>query len=273
MRDAWYLGAVALIAAACGGSAGDAPPDATLRIVARDFAFEAPDTLPAGPARLTFINEGREYHHAQLLRVAADIPFAAIPDSLPASGALPAWLIPVGGAEGADSLARPVTVLLSLTPGRYFLICRITTAAGEVHYALCMHRPLVVVDGGARGVRSPADTAIVARDYAFAAPDTLVEGPWRIRIRNEGPQEHHAAVARLAAGHTLNDVVMQPAGASPVFEVLGGTAGLAVGEENVLELDLPPGQYVYMCFVFDLASKREHYQMGMARLLTVVPRK
>lgn len=272
MSDSRYLAAVALIAAACGGSARDAPPEATLRIVARDFAFEAPDTLPAGPARLTFINEGREYHHAQLVRVAADIPFAAIPDSLPASGALPSWLIPVGGAEGADSLARPVTVLLSLSPGRYFLICRITNAFGVEHYALGMHRPLVVVDGDARDVRSAADTAVAASDYAFAAPDKLVEGTWRFRIRNEGPQEHHAAIARLAEGRGLNDVVNAPAGISTVFEVLGGTAGLAVGEENVLELALSAGQYVYMCFVMDSASKREHYQMGMAKVLTVVPR-
>lgn len=93
----------------------------------------------------------------------------------------------------------------------------------------------------------------------------------RLRARNEGSHEHHVSVARLTEGRSLNDVIHEPAGALPVFDVLGGTAGLASGEENVLQLTLSPGQYVYMCFVVDQASRREHYQMGMVRALTVVP--
>ena len=263
---------VAVASAACASKDSGVATEAPLRIVAREFAFDAPDTVPAGPVRLTFVNEGSSYHHVQLVRITADVPFSAIPDSLRRSLELPSWLLPVGGAEGADSLPRPVTVSLSLAPGRYFLICRITTPQGEAHHDLGMTRALVVTDGVANGQPVRADTSVIVRDYSVVAADTLTEGTWRFRVRSEGPHEHNVAVARLADGRTLQDVIDQPAGVSAVFEVLGGTAGLGPGQENVLELALVPGRYVYMCFVMDPASKREHYQMGMARELTVVSR-
>jgi hypothetical protein len=271
-----YLGMLFLAAGST--AAGCGRPGTALRstepllVVARDFAFDAPDTIAAGILRLTFHNEGPSYHHVQILRLLKAIPDSLLADSLPPSGILPDWLLPVGGAEGADSIAREVTVELKLSPGHYVLVCRITTPTDQVHYALGMLRSLVVVGSNVR-VDAPlvADRAIHLANYSIRAPDTLRTGTVRFRVSNAGPLEHHVAIARLAAGRSLKDVVNEPPGADPVFQVLGGTAGLAPGQENVLELGLRPGHYVYLCFVPDPATHLDHYQMGMVQSLTVVP--
>ena len=94
------------VAAGCARPAADVAVLGSLRVAARDFAFEAPDTVFAGPVRLTFHNDGPSYHHVQILRLTGDVPYSVIPDSLSPTGELPGWLLPVGGAEGADSIAR-----------------------------------------------------------------------------------------------------------------------------------------------------------------------
>jgi hypothetical protein len=209
----------------------------------------------------------------QVVRIERDIPAMSLLDSLPDNGLLPAWLVPVGGAEGADSIWRPVTVWMNLPPGRYMLLCRITTPDQKPHYTLGMQRALVAV--GSQQVdfaaNNTGDSVLTLSDYSISAPDTLSAGKVLLRVHNAGPSEHNVAVARLRAGKTLSDVVLAPPGMTPVFEVLGGTAGLAPGQENVLEFDLQPGLYVYLCFVLDPRTGKEHYALGMARLLRVIP--
>lgn len=270
----WRVVVVAILAA-CGQLAKDSQGPGSLPrsidVVATEFAFSAPDSVAAGVVRMTFHNRGRDYHHVQVVRAETPLSIAAVLDSLPDSGALPAWLIPVGGVEGADSLARPVTVELSLQAGRHLLICRIITADKKLHYHLGMIRELAVVDDGRRSERDDlsADTTVTLVDFAFRSPDSLAAGVHRFLVRNEGRQEHHLALARIAPGKSLRDVAAVEPGPTDVFHVLGGTAGLARGEENLFEVDLPAGRYVFLCFVPDQASRKDHYQLGMLRELVV----
>src|SRR5215467_5569794 len=44
-------------------------------IMATDFAFEAPDTFPAGLVKLRLMNHGQDVHHAQVLRLNAGVTF------------------------------------------------------------------------------------------------------------------------------------------------------------------------------------------------------
>ena len=68
-------------------------PEAPVTIVARDFAFDAPDTIPAGMTTIHFVNRGPDLHHAMLVRLdgnhtAADFAKAMEADGPPSCRAL-----------------------------------------------------------------------------------------------------------------------------------------------------------------------------------------
>jgi hypothetical protein len=270
-RGALLLAALLVVAFGC----REAPPRNGITlfpVTTRDYAFEAPDSVAAGRVRLVMHNEAPSYHHVQILRIDSALSFDEAVASLPENGNIPAGMTPVGGAEGADSIARDVTVDVPLQPGRYLLICRINAPDGKPHSAHGMVRPFVAVASAAEPDLPTADLTIDMADYAFMGPDTLRAGERRILVVNRGPDEHHLAVARLMPGKTLADAMQDPTpGQAPALMVLGGTAGLAAGERNVVHLTLEPGPYALFCFVSTPNSKQmQHYKIGMVRSLTVI---
>jgi uncharacterized cupredoxin-like copper-binding protein len=57
-------------------------------------------------------------------------------------------------------------------------------------------------------------------------------------------------------------------GPPPVIPA-GGVVGLAPGEENLLTVDLAPGEYALYCFVPDAKDGKEHVEHGMFKQITV----
>jgi len=51
--------------------------------------------------------------------------------------------------------------------------------------------------------------------------------------------------------------------AAPPFEAAGGTAALGAGQTGWMDLNLPAGDYVTLCFVPDPATGKAHAEMGM----------
>jgi hypothetical protein len=218
-------------------------------------------------------NAGPSYHHAQILRLDTDASLHSAVASLPDDGSVPAGMTPVGGAEGADSIALDVTVDVPLQPGRYLLICRINAPDGKPHSAHGMVRPFVVYAAESEpDTTLTPDLTIDLADYAFMGPDTIGAGTRRILVVNRGPDEHHLAVARLTPGNTLADAMKDPTpGQAPALMVIGGTAGLAAGERNTVQLTLEPGPHALFCFVSTPNSRQmQHYKIGMVRSLTVI---
>src|SRR5919205_417196 len=60
------------------------PP--VIDIMASDYAFDAPDTLPAGLVTVRLMNHGQEPHHAQLLRLNDGVSFDDFAAALEAEG-------------------------------------------------------------------------------------------------------------------------------------------------------------------------------------------
>lgn len=77
------IAAGTLIAAACtgtdktpvdsattGASVAAAPiAPAVVTVTAKDYSYEAPDTITAGMTTLRLVNQGKELHHIQLVRL------------------------------------------------------------------------------------------------------------------------------------------------------------------------------------------------------------
>src|SRR5947208_15560245 len=63
--------ASAACAVACGRPALRAAGPSLITITATDYAFGVPDTIPAGLTTFRLVNQGKELHHANLVRLGA----------------------------------------------------------------------------------------------------------------------------------------------------------------------------------------------------------
>jgi len=68
---------------------------------AKEFAFEGPDTIPAGLTMIHLTDAGQQLHHVQLIKLEQGKTFAdyqaAVKDMT--SGPPPAWAVPYGGVN------------------------------------------------------------------------------------------------------------------------------------------------------------------------------
>jgi uncharacterized cupredoxin-like copper-binding protein len=245
-------------------------------VIARDYAFEAPDTILAGRTQLRLVNRGSELHHAYLLRLDSGKGLDDLLASLRSGGPLPAWTHDAGGpnapAPGATSSA-----VLDIAPGTYAIICVIPSADGTPHVMKGMAHTFTVVSGSDSRAATPVvkvgtpDVTVDLSDYTFALTRPLSRGHHVIRVRNTAAQSHEMFVARLAPGKNAGDAlawIESPKGPPPLMP-LGGTVGLAHGASNDIAMDFTPGDYALFCFIPDAKDGKPHVAHGMIKSFTV----
>ena len=276
MRWAALAAVPGLVVAAAFGSAearGAAEPQANVvTVVATDFAFEAPDEIPAGLTTLRLENRGQTLHHVQLVRLDEGKTAGEYLDALRAGGPPPAWAVEVGGPNapdpGADANATSV-----LQPGSYLLLCFVDIPGGVPHIMKGMVRPLKVTGPApAAPVAEPApDVVMKLHDYSFELSKPLAAGTQVIRVENAAQQPHEVELIRLAPEKTAGDLMawMQNMQGPPPASAIGGVAGMASGEHAFFTADLAAGDYVLICFVPDARDGKPHLAHGMVRQITV----
>ncbi|HXY31575.1 MAG TPA: hypothetical protein VEI06_12765 [Gemmatimonadaceae bacterium] len=120
---------------------------------------------------------------------------------------------------------------------------------------------------------TPPVVTVRARDFAFEGPSQIPSGVTTFNLMNEGTTFHHMVIARLDSGKTLADLqqaIIKP-GPPPVwFVAVGGPNATDPKGVSNATLDLPPGNYILLCFV-DVPGGRPHYSRGMISPLTVTP--
>jgi hypothetical protein len=271
------LATALLIAAACATrerpetdtavAADAAPAVSTLNLTASDFAFTAPDTVPAGPTRIQMRNSGKEMHHVIVVQLEPGHTLAELKALGPSAGP-PAWAHPLGGPIGPmPGGAAATATSLDLAAGTYALICVINSADGVPHMAKGMMRELTVTPATAATAATPlvGDVTITLADYSFTPSTPLTAGKHTIRVVNSGPQPHEVVFVRLQPGKTGAEFAAfaeKPEGAPP-GELLGGASFIAGPVENFVELELTPGNYAMMCFVPDAKDGKPHVAHGM----------
>jgi uncharacterized cupredoxin-like copper-binding protein len=221
-------------------------------------------------------NEGKEHHHAQIVRLGPGVTIPKLLEPLGKSAAsLPPGTKLVGGpnvpAKGGTS-----EVVLTLEPGKYALICFVSGEDHVPHLAKGMTRPLTVTQPvvAKSKPRAPeADIRMTLHDYAFDLPSVIPAGRHTIRVENAAAQPHEAVLGKLVPGKTIADLMQwmkTREGAMPGEEV-GGTVGLSTGEVNFVNVNLTAGEYVLLCFVPDANDGKSHLSHGMIRQFTVSP--
>ncbi len=241
----------------------------TLRIVARDYAYDVPASVPSGPTRIELVNHGENMHHAQLVRLEqgktlADL--AAFPHDAPP----PSWVVMLGG-PGAVGPGDSSTVIETLTPGNYAVLCFIPGSDNVPHVAKGMAAGFTVT-ASANGASMPkAETTVKLVDFGFVPSRPLHKGRQLVRVVNEAAQPHEFVIFRLLPGKTPADLYqwqMSLQGPPPA-ELLGGTVGLWKGSEALVDVTLEPGDYVFTCFIPDAKDGKPHFMHGMSLPFTI----
>lgn len=247
-----------------------APAPTLVTVTARDFAFAAPTTVPAGLTTVRLVNEGREMHHAQLVRLDDGHTVEEMMRVAGEHGPIPAWAHFVGGpnvpAPGGFTEAT-----MQLQPGTYALVCFVPSGDGVPHLMKGMVKPLTVVPARSEAVAPAAGIRMVLRDYAFDIAPEITAGRHTLRVENAAAQPHEVVVMRLAPGKTPQDLLawMQTQAGPPPAVPMGGTALLSTGESNQITADFEPGEYALLCFVPDARDGAPHVAHGMVRQITV----
>lgn len=262
---------LAVVLAACGSaSASTVVPVANIpqiTIKATDYAFEAPAKIEAGLVSINLINEGKEPHHAQLVRLNDGVTLEQFQAALQQS---PEAAFPLVSFTGGPSVIDPghnQEVTVELTPGQYVLLCFVSSHDGMPHLAKGMVTPMEVVENTEQASKPEikADATIKLLDFAFAMPAEVKAGRQVWQVVNEGKQAHEISIIKLAEGKTMEDVAafMEMPHGVPPFEDAGGFQAIDSGKAGWMTLDLQPGNYVAMCHVPDPATGHAHMEMGM----------
>lgn len=258
--------------AACGRKdAAPAGPN-VVTIVATDFAFALPDTLPAGLTTLRLANAGAEPHHSVLIKLAegktlADFQAAA------ASPTTPEWMS-FPGSPGAIMPNDTSNATMVLTPGQYVVACFVPSPDGTPHIAKGMVKAFVVT-GPAPTVAAAepqADITVTMSDYAFAFSTPLTAGSHTLRVENAGPQLHEVSFERLHDGKTIQDYMAWNQGGQkgpPPSSPAGGVVGPDKGSHAFFSINLTPGKYLVVCYVPDEKDQKSHVEHGMIQEITI----
>ena len=240
--------------------------------IARDYGFEGPAQIPAGPTLFRLDNQGKELHHLVLVRLEQGRTYDSLLAALRKPGPPPAWLHLAGGPNatnpGANSNATE-----NLSEGHYAIICFIPGADGVPHLAKGMTAPLEVVAAtGPVASEVKPDITITLTDYNFQVSGPLTVGSHVIRVENAGPQPHELVFAKIAEGKSLKDIEAWEKGGEkglPPISALGGIAPMMAKESGQFTVELTPGDYALICFVPDMKDGKAHVMHGMVKSIKV----
>jgi len=111
---------------------------------------------------------------------------------------------------------------------------------------------------------------VVARDYVFDAPASMLSGIATIQLVNQGTDIHHLSVQELPEGKTVKDFfdATRNSGRPPSWSrSLAQTNTITNGAEAFLTFRMPPGRYILSCLI-PAADGRSHVAKGMYQLIT-----
>lgn len=252
------------------------PATHTATVHAKDFSFDAPESVPAGWTTFHLINDGPNFHHVQLVRLDSGKTIQDLDAAMKNPGPPPRWAVFVGGPN-APSPGGSSDAMLNLQPGNYALLCMVDIPGHVPHVAKGMVRPLTVTaEAGTPAAEPSADVTVGAADYKFEIPASITAGNHTFKFVNSGPQAHEVEIIRLAPGKTMKDFgeFMAKAYADkvdgpPPGDGIGGITALVPGGTEYFTANLTPGNYVMICFVPDSKDGKPHSDHGMVKEFTV----
>lgn len=280
VRIALAIAALTL-AAACSKQQAPPPPSQSqtppapaaptaVTIHARDFAYQAPDSIPAGYVAFTLVNDGPGIHHAAIARLDSGKTVKDLAAALGHPGPIPSWAVLLGGPN-AVAAGESTNATLMLTPGDYVMLCFVTVPGGVPHFEKGMLHAFTVVPSTVATAEPVADDSITLVEYAFKFSQPLTTGHHTFAVTNAGVQPHELEFVKLAPGKTAKELIAWldtgkgPAPGDPI----GGASLEDPGKTMYFSADFTPGNYVLICFVPDAKDGKPHFMHGMVQTITL----
>jgi hypothetical protein len=243
-----------------------APPPTMVTITATDYAFDAPAQVAGGLVTIHLVNNGKEFHQAQLIRLEDGKTVADFGEAMKKPGPTPSWVKFMGGPNAAGPGGGSVDGSVILTPGSYAVLCFIPSSDMVPHVMKGMIHPIEVTaqPGAADHLAGETDTLTVA-EYSFTQASALTPGHHTILVRNSGTQPHEVVLVKLPPGvkiASMADWANTMKGPPPGLPI-GGVTAVDAGGSADFTVDLTPGDYGLICFLPDAKDGKPHAAHGM----------
>jgi len=266
MNKTWYLSMVLVLCACVSGvpSAFAKAKPHVVNVVAKEYGYDMPNSIPAGPTLFHLTDDGNLLHQMTIIRLKQGKTVADLGKLPP--GPFPAWAVFMGGPNTPLPKGGQSRVAVNLPAGHYAVVCLIPGANGVPHMMLGMERGLTVTSSRRAGRLPAADMTLKLVEYAFKFSKTPTAGHHVIRVENRGTQPHEAEFFRLQPGKTGEDVLNWVASGMkgpPPGAPLTGVTAMAPGRQNTLMVDFSPGDYAVICFMPDAKDGKPHAAHGM----------
>jgi hypothetical protein len=270
-----FVGAAAFVSTS---SLRDARADSAFKVPvvtihAKEFAFEAPKSIPAGLTTFRLVNDGKQLHHLSIVKLAKGKTMKDFEAAMKSDGPPPGWITAVGGPNAALP-GGAIEATLDLSPGSYVFLCFIPSPGEQMpHFAKGMVLPITVTaaggvtQAGATYAPTPVpDVHLELKDYGFKFSKPITAGKHTIHIMNDGPQDHEAILIQLAPGKHISDfntwATTGGMQGPPPGRPIAGIAAMGKGRTATVTDDFTPGTYAITCFV-TAPDKKAHAEHGM----------
>ena len=238
---------------------------------AKEYAFEGPDTIPAGLTMFHLNASGQQLHHLQLIKLEEGKTYDDFVASTKVQGPPPTWAVPYGGGNppvpGGMAIATQV-----MEPGNYAVVCFVDVPDKVPHIMKGMMKPLTVSTVANANMTEPtADVTMTLNDYSFTMSKPLAAGRQMIKVENAAAQPHEVVLIQLAPGKTAQDLIKwaNELKGEPPGKPIGGIPAFMKGKNTFFEASLEPGDYALICFVPDAKDGKPHFVHGMVQSFKV----
>lgn len=246
-----------------------------VNIVASDYKYDAPATIPAGLTTFHLTNTGKEPHQASLIRLDSGKTYADMMTgmkNMKPGAPPPGWVVPAGGPNAVLPGAS-ADLTTNLPEGNYAIVCFIPDAKGVPHMMKGMTQGITVTPSTTAAAPEPtADVTVTMSNYKWDFSTPLTSGKHTIKLVTAPGQPHEFTLFQLAPGKTVADVTKFFDGGmkgQPPAMPIGGVAGMSTGLTSYYTVDLKPGDYALVCFLPDGKDGKAHYTKGMTQTIKI----
>ena len=240
-------------------------------ITATADGLMVPSRVPGGLVDITLETKADDAsdaagvgHHLVIARLDEDV---TLDEAMAAGDEAFTTMMTVKGGNGTIAAGESLEMTLDLEPGEYFVLDN-PQLPDPVIETFTVSPP-----AGNAPEPEPEGTIHIGPNMVIAVPDNFDgTGVWHF-VNDDPALIHEAAMARLAEGKTMDDVIAWGhagfQGELPFDGEFGSMGALGPGEQGWTTLVPPgPGEYVLICFVPD-ESGMPHLGNGMVVPFTV----